>query len=150
METFLKYLKVEAIGGHIIRISLACLLLFGGFTKLKLIGALEYNLFWSILLAAIETFAAFGLLIHYKKPLLGIAAGVLALLSIFIRVIFSIGWVRDHILQTDSFVDAFGAILGVYSNGLFHIIILFGAGVYCLGNSYKAYIKERITRPWPH
>ncbi|MDO6438199.1 hypothetical protein Q4534_12315 [Cyclobacterium sp. 1_MG-2023] len=150
METFLKYLKAEAIGGHIIRISLACLLLFGGFTKLILIGALEYNLFWSIILAAIETFAAFGLLIHYKKPIIGIAAGVLAVLSIFLRVVFSIGWVRDHILQSHSFLDAFGAILGVYNNGLFHIALLFGAGIYCLGNSYKAYIKERITKPWPH
>ncbi|MBI0399827.1 hypothetical protein [Cyclobacterium marinum] len=150
METFLKYLKVEAIGGHIIRISLACLLLFGGFTKLTLIGALEYNLFWSIILAAIETFAAFGLIIHYKKPVIGIAAGVLAILSIFLRVVFSIGWVRDHILHSQSFLDAFGAILGVYNNGLFHIALLFGAGIYCLGNSYKAYIKERITKPWPH
>jgi uncharacterized membrane protein YkgB len=111
---------------------------------------LEYNLFWSIILAAIETFAAFGLIIHYKKPLMGIAAGVLAVLSIFLRVIFSIGWVRDHILQSHSFLDAFGAILGVYNNGLFHIALLFGAGIYCLGNSYKAYIKERITKPWPH
>ena len=129
METFLKYLKVEAIGGHIIRISLACLLLFGGFTKLKLIGALEYNLFWSIILAAIETFAAFGLIIHYKKPVIGIAAGVLAILSIFLRVVFSIGWVRDHILHSQSFLDAFGAILGVYNNGLFHIALLFGAAI---------------------
>lgn len=146
----MKYLKTESIGGHLIRISLACLLLFGGFTKLKLIGALEYNLFWAIILAGIETFAAFGLLIHYKRPVLGLAGGVLALLSIFIRIVFSIGWVRDNVLQTDSFIVALNSIFGIYSNGLFHITLLFGAGIYCLGNSYKAYIKERITRPWPH
>lgn len=150
MEKFLKYLKTESIGGHLIRISLACLLLFGGFTKLKLIGALEYNLFWAILLAGIETFAAFGLLIHYKRPLFGLVGGALALLSIFIRLIFSIGWVRDHVVQTDSFMVALNSIFGIYNNGLFHITLLFGAGIYCLGNSYKAYIKERITRPWPH
>ncbi|NHE58052.1 hypothetical protein G9Q97_14650 [Cyclobacterium sp. GBPx2] len=150
MEKFLKYLKTESIGGHIIRISLACLLLFGGFTKLKLIGALEYNLFWAILLAGIETFAAFGLLIHYKRPLFGLAGGILAILSIFIRIVFSIGWVRDNVLQTDSFIVALNSIFGIYNNGLFHISLLFGAGIYCLGNSYKAYIKERITRPWPH
>ncbi|WP_222851997.1 hypothetical protein [Cyclobacterium plantarum] len=146
----MKYLKTESIGGHIIRISLACLLLFGGFTKLKLIGALEYNLFWAILLAGIETFAAFGLLIHYKRPLFGLAGGILAILSIFIRIVFSIGWVRDNVLQTDSFIVALNSIFGIYNNGLFHISLLFGAGIYCLGNSYKAYIKERITRPWPH
>jgi len=150
VEKFLKYLKTESIGGHLIRISLACLLLFGGFTKLKLIGALEYNLFWAILLAGIETFAAFGLLIHYKRPLFGLVGGALALLSIFIRLIFSIGWVRDHVVQTDSFMVALNSIFGIYNNGLFHITLLFGAGIYCLGNSYKAYIKERITRPWPH
>ncbi len=150
MEKFLKYLKTESIGGHIIRISLACLLLFGGFTKLKLIGALEYNLFWAILLAGIETFAAFGLLIHYKRPLFGLAGGILAILSIFIRIVFSIGWVRDNVLQTDSFIVALNSIFGIYNNGLFHISLLFGAGIYRLGNSYKAYIKERITRPWPH
>ncbi|SHN29154.1 hypothetical protein SAMN04488057_1176 [Cyclobacterium lianum] len=150
MEKFLKYLKTESVGGHLIRISLACLLLFGGFTKLKLIGALDYNLFWAILLAGIETFAAFGLLIHYKRPILGLAGGVLALLSIFIRIVFSIGWVRDNVLQTDSFIVALNSIFGIYNNGLFHITLLFGAGIYCLGNSYKAYIKERITRPWPH
>ncbi|WP_439482652.1 hypothetical protein [Cyclobacterium plantarum] len=146
----MKYLKTESIGGHIIRISLACLLLFGGFTKLKLIGALEYNLFWAILLAGIETFAAFGLLIHYKRPLFGLAGGILAILSIFIRIVFSIGWVRDNVLQTDSFIVALNSIFGIYNNGLFHISLLFGAGIYRLGNSYKAYIKERITRPWPH
>lgn len=150
MEKFLKYLKIEGVGGHVIRISLACLLLFGGFTKLKLIGALEYSLFWAILLAGIETFAAFGLLIHYKKPLIGLIGGILALLSIFIRVVFSIGWVRDHMLQTDSFLTALNSIFGIYNNGLFHIALLFGTAIYCLGNSYKAYIQERITRPWPH
>ena len=150
MEKFLKYLKIEGVGGHVIRISLACLLLFGGFTKLKLIGALEYSLFWAILLAGIETFAAFGLLIHYKKPLIGMVGGMLALLSIFTRVVFSIEWVRGHILQTDSFLSALNSIFGIYNNGLFHIALLFGAAIYCLGNSFKAYVAERITRPWPH
>jgi len=150
VEKFLQYLKTEAIGGHIIRWSLACLLLFGGFTKMKLIGALEYNLFWAVLLAAIETFAAFGLLLHYKKPIIGIVGGLLALLSSFTRIVFSISWVKDNILQTDSFLNALNSFLGTYNNGVFHIVLLFGSGIYCLGNSYKAYIRERITQPWPH
>ncbi|MEX2514391.1 MAG: hypothetical protein WD398_15920 [Cyclobacteriaceae bacterium] len=150
MEKFLQYLKTEAIGGHVIRLSLAGLLIFGGFTKLKLIGALEYNLFWAVLLAAIETFAAFGLLIHYKKPLVGVVGGLLAMLSIFTRLIFSINWVKREVLHTDSFMNAVNSFLGIYNNGVFHIILLFGAAIYCLGNSYKAYIKERITQPWPH
>lgn len=150
MEKFLQYLKTESIGGHVIRWSLAGLLLFGGFTKLKLIGALDYNLFWAVLLAAIETFAAFGLLIHYKKPLIGIAGGILAILSIFTRLVFSINWVKTNLLQTDSFLNALNSFLGIYNNGLFHVILLFGAAVYCLGNSYKEYIRDRITQPWPH
>ncbi len=150
MEKFLKFLKTEAIGGQIIRISLVCLLLFGGFTKLILVGALGNNLFGAVLIAAIETLAAFGLLIHYRMPIYGMAGAVLALISIVIRLVYSYNWVKDNVLGTDSYLNAINSFLGTYNNGLFHIILLIGAAIYCLGNSYKEYIRQRITQPWPH
>ena len=150
MEKFLKFLKTEAIGGQIIRISLAGLLLFGGFTKLILVGGLDSNLFSAVLMAAIETLAAFGLLIHYRMPVYGIAGGLLALLAIFIRLIYSYNWVKDSVLGTDSYLNAINSFLGTYNNGLFHIILLIGSAIYCLGNSYKEYIRQRLTQPWPH
>jgi uncharacterized membrane protein YkgB len=150
MEKFLKFLKTEAIGGHIIRLSLVGLLLFGGFTKLILAGALEKNLIGAIFLAAIETFAAFGLLIHYRIPLYGLIGSALAIVAIIIRLIFSYNWVKDTILRTDSYLQAINSFLGTYNNGLFHIILLLGASIYCMGNSFKEYIRHRITQPWPH
>lgn len=150
MEKFLKFLKTEAIGGHIIRLSLVGLLLFGGFTKLILVGALGTNLFGAVLIAAIETLAAFGLLIHYRMPTYGIIGAVLSLIAILIRLVFSYNWVKDNILRTDSYLQAINSFLGTYNNGLFHIILLIGAAVYCLGNSYKEYIRQRLTQPWPH
>lgn len=150
MEKFLNFLKTEAIGGTIIRLSLAGLLLFGGFTKLILVGALGNNLFGAVLMAAIETLAAFGLIIHYKMPVYGIAGAVLGLLSIFIRLVYSYNWVKHNILGTDSFLNAINSFLGTYNNGLFHIVLLIGSAIYCLGNSYKEYIRQRLTQPWPH
>lgn len=150
MEKFLKFLKTETIGGQIIRLSLAGLLLFGGFTKLILVGALGNNLFGAVLMAAIETLAAFGLLIHYRMPIYGVVGGILALLSIVIRLVYSYNWVKDKVLGTDSFLNAINSFLGTYNNGLFHIALLIGSAIYCLGNSYKEYIRQRITQPWPH
>ncbi|WP_158860151.1 hypothetical protein [Lunatibacter salilacus] len=150
MEQFLKFLKTEAIGGIIIRLSLVGLLLFGGFTKLILIGALENNIFGAVLVAAIETLAAFGLLIHYRMPIYGIAGALLALLAIFIRLVYSYNWVKDTVLGTDSYLNAINSFLGTYNNGLFHIVLLIGSAIYCLGNSYKEYIRQRLTQPWPH
>jgi uncharacterized membrane protein YkgB len=150
MDKFLKFLKTEAIGGHIIRISLAGLLLFGGFTKMRLIGEMDFNIFWAVFVAAIETIAAIGLLVHYKRPVYGMIGGALALLSILLRLLFSLSWVKEHVLHSDSFWSAINTFLGIYNNGLFHITLLLGAGIYCLGGSYKNYIRERITQPWPH
>lgn len=150
MDKFLKFLKIESIGGHIIRFSLVGLLLFGGFTKLILVGAFVDGLFGAILVAAVETLAAFGLLIHYRKPIYGVAGGILAILSIVIRLIFSLNYVKENLSQTNSFLNAVNTFLGIYNNGLFHIILLLGAALYCLGNSYKEYIRDRITQPWPH
>jgi uncharacterized membrane protein YkgB len=150
MEQFLKYLKTESIGGHIIRMSLAGLLLFGGFTKLILVGALQHNLFGAVLIAAIETLAAFGLLIHYRMPIYGIVGAALALLSIVIRLVYSYNWVKDNVLGTDSYLNAINSFFGTYNNGLFHIVLLIGSAIYCLGNSYKEYIRLRLTQPWPH
>jgi uncharacterized membrane protein YkgB len=150
MEKFLKFLKTESIGGHIIRISLVGLLLFGGFTKLIIVGALETNLFGAVLIAAIETLAAFGLLIHYRMPTYGLVGAGLAIMAILIRLVYSYNWVNDNILRADSFLQGINSFLGTYNNGLFHIILLIGAAIYCLGNSYKAYIRQRITQPWPH
>lgn len=150
MEKFLKFLKTEAVGGQIIRLSLVGLLLFGGFTKLILIGALGNNLFGAVLIAAVETLAAFGLLIHYRMPIYGMAGAALALVSIVIRLVYSYTWVKDNVLRTDSYLNAINSFLGTYNNGLFHIILLIGAAIYCLGNSYKEYIRQRLTQPWPH
>lgn len=150
MEKFLKFLKTESIGGQVIRFSLAGLLLFGGFTKLIIVGALGHQPVGAILIAAIETFAAFGLVLHYRKPEMGIAGGALALLAIFIRIIYSLNYVKETLPASGTFLNALSAFLGVYNNGLFHIILLIGAAIYCLGNSYKEYIRKRITQPWPH
>lgn len=150
MEKFLKFLKTESIGGQIIRFSLAGLLLFGGFTKLILVGALGQQLLGAILIAAIETLAAFGLIFHFRKPEMGIAGAMLAILSILIRIIYSLNYVKETLPNANNFLNALTAFLGVYNNGLFHISLLIGAAIYCLGNSYKEYIRNRLTQPWPH
>lgn len=149
MERFLKYLKTESIGGHVIRFSLAGLLLFGGFAKLALIGEISSPIVGAILLASIETLSAIGLLYHFKSPLLGIMGGLLAIFCILIRLIFSLFWMKTEVIGIDSIWGAFQVVLSVFNNGLFFIILLTGAAVYCLGNSYKAYIHQRITQPWP-
>lgn len=149
MERFLKYLKTESIGGHLIRFSLAGLLLFGGFAKLALIGEISSPIVGAILLASIETLSAIGLLYHFKSPLLGIMGGLLAIFCILIRLIFSLFWMKTEVIGIDSIWGAFQVVLSVFNNGLFFIILLTGAAVYCLGNSYKAYIHQRITQPWP-
>lgn len=149
MDKFLKFIKTEAVGGIIIRFSLAGLLLFGGFAKLIFIGEVNYNLAGAILIASIETISAIGLLYHYKAPLLGIVGGGLALISIVIRFIYSLYWIRGAVSEVTSLWEAFLGIMTVFNNGLFYIILLFGAAIYCMGNSYKAYFRERITQPWP-
>ena len=149
MEKFLKYLKTESIGGHVIRFSLAGLLLFGGFAKLALVGDINSPLVGAILLASLETLSAIGLLYHFKIPLLGIFGGFLAIVCILIRLIFSLFWMKTEIIGIESIWGALHTVWYVFNNGLFFIILLFGAAVYCMGNSYKAYIRQRITQPWP-
>ncbi|MEX2594711.1 MAG: hypothetical protein WD426_18225 [Anditalea sp.] len=149
MEKFLTYLKTEAIGGQVIRYSLAGLLLFGGFAKLTLIGAVDSHILWAIIIAALETLSAIGLLYHFKTPLLGILGGILATFCILIRFIYSLYWMKTGVIGIDSLWGAFQVILSVFNNGLFYVILLFGAAIYCIGNSYKAYVQERITQPWP-
>lgn len=149
MEKFLKFLKAEAIGGQIIRYALAGLLLFGGFAKLVLIGGTFFSFSGAVFIASLETLAAIGLIYHFKSPVLGIAGGILALLSITLRLIYSLSWVKKEIVGMDSLWDAAGMVLSTFNNGVFHIILLFGAAIYCTGNSYKEYIRARITQPWP-
>lgn len=149
MDKVLKFLKTEAIGGLIIRFSLAGLLLFGGFAKLIFIGEVNYNLAGAILIASIETISAIGLLYHYRAPMLGVIGGGLALVSIIIRFIYSLYWIKGAVSGDSSIWGAFLGIMTVFNNGLFYIILLFGAAIYCMGNSYKAYFRERITQPWP-
>lgn len=149
MEKFLKFLKTEAIGGHIIRFSLSGLLLFGGFTKLTLIGDVNYRIPLAVVIAAMETLGAIFLLYHFKRPFVGILGGILAFLCIIHRFIYSLFWVKTQTLGGDSFLEALQLLISTFNNGLFHILILLGAAVYCTGNSYKLYIKTRITQPWP-
>lgn len=149
MERYLKYLKTEAVGGQVIRYSLAGLLLFGGFAKLVLIGKMDYPIVGAILIAGLETLSAIGLLYHFKVPLYGILGGILAIFCILIRLIYSIFWMKSTVTGIDSLWGAFQAILSIFNNGLFFILLLFGVGIYCVGNSYKAYIHQRITQPWP-
>src|SRR5690554_4762370 len=149
MEKFLKYLKTEAIGGLIIRYSLAALLLFGGFAKLTLIGGVEDPLLWAIFIATIETIAALGLLLHSKNPLYGIIGGFLAVVCVLIRLLYSLFWIKAKVIGVNTVWESFQVILSLFNNGLFFIILLFGAAIYCIGNSYKAYIHGRITQPWP-
>ncbi len=149
MDKFLKYLKTEAIGGQVIRFSLAGLLLFGGFAKLTLIGAVEAHFVGAIIIAAIETLSAIGLLYHFKNPFLGIIGGILAIFCILLRLFYSLFWIKAEVTGIDSLWGALQGILTLFNNGLFYIILLFGAAIYCIGNSYKAYFKERITQPWP-
>lgn len=149
MEKILKYLKTEAIGGHIIRFSLAGLLLFGGFAKLTLIGDLGYNIAGALIISAIETMGAIGLLYHFKWPWMGIAGGFLAMISILIRLIYSLHWIRNEVTGSDTLWGAADHLIAVFNNGLFYIILLFGAAIYCMGNSFKAYVQGRITGPWP-
>src|SRR5690606_26965200 len=139
MERYLKYLKTEAVGGQVIRYSLAGLLLFGGFAKLVLIGKMDYPIVGAILIAGLETLSAIGLLYHFKVPLYGILGGILAIFCILIRLIYSIFWMKSTVTGIDSLWGAFQAILSIFNNGLFFILLLFGAGIYCVGNSYKAY-----------
>lgn len=149
MDTFLKYLKAEAIGGQIIRYSLAGLLLFGGFTKLILIGETDFSFLEAVFIAALETLSAIGLVYHFKSPLWGIFGGIMALLCIVIRLIYSLSWIKREIIGVDSIWNAFEVVISTFNNGIFHIVLLFGAAIYCIGNSYKEYIRERITQPWP-
>ncbi|HLW18675.1 MAG TPA: hypothetical protein VKX33_00030 [Cyclobacteriaceae bacterium] len=149
MEKFLKYLKTEAIGGLMIRYSLAGLLLFGGFAKLTLIGGIEDPIIWAIFIAAIETLAALGLLLHSKNPLYGILGGFLAVFCVLIRLVYSLFWIKAEIIGVNSVWEAFQVVLSLFNNGLFFVILLFGAAIFCIGNSYKAYIHRRITQPWP-
>ncbi len=149
MDKFLKFLKTEAIGGLIIRYSLAGLLLFGGFAKLILIGEINYNLLGAVIIAALETLSALGLLYHFKTPLLGVLGGGLAIICILIRFIYSLYWIKGEVTGLDSIWGAFQGMVSIFNNGLFYILLLFGAAIYCMGNSYKAYIHEKITQPWP-
>ena len=75
--------------------------------------------------------------------------GFLAIICVLIRLVYSLFWVKAEVLGINSIWEAFQVILSLFNNGLFFIILLFGAAVYCMGNSYKAYIHERITQPWP-
>lgn len=149
MEKLLKLLKAEAIGGQIIRYSLAGLLLFGGFAKLVLIGGTYFSFLESVFIASLETLSAIGLIYHFRSPLLGIVGGILALVCITIRMIYSLSWIKKEIIGVNSLWDAVEIILTTFNNGLFHIILLCGAAIYCTGNSYKNYFRERITQPWP-
>lgn len=149
MEKLLKLLKAEAIGGQIIRYSLAGLLLFGGFAKLVLIGGTYFSFLESVFIASLETLSAIGLIYHFRSPLLGIVGGILALVCITIRLIYSLSWIKKEIIGVNSLWDSIEIILTTFNNGVFHIILLFGAAIYCTGNSYKNYFKERITQPWP-
>lgn len=149
MEKFLKYLKTEAIGGQIIRYSLAGLLLFGGFAKLVLFGESRFSFLQSVFIASLETASAIGLIYHFRSPLLGIIGGVLALICIFLRLIYSLAWVKNEIIGIDSLWNSFELVLSTFNNAIFHILLLVGAAIYCIGNSYKAYFRDRITEPWP-
>jgi len=149
MEKFLRLLKIETIGGLVIRFSLAGLLLFGGFTKFTLIGAEGYSLQGAILMAAIETVSSFCILYHFRNPIMGIFGGILALFSVIIRFIFTLYWLRVEVANIDSLFESFNIMTLIFNNGMFHIFLLIGASIYCTGNSYKAYITERITQPWP-
>lgn len=149
MEKLLKLLKAEAIGGQIIRYSLAGLLLFGGFAKLVLIGGTYFSFLESVFIASLETLSAIGLIYHFRSPLLGIVGGILALVCITIRLIYSLSWIKKEIIGVNSLWDSIEIILTTFNNGIFHIILLFGAAIYCTGSSYKNYFRERITQPWP-
>lgn len=149
MEKYLKFLKAEAIGGQIIRYSLAGLLLFGGFTKLILIGETNFSLLEAILIASLETLSAIGLIYHFKSPLFGILGGLLALICILIRFVYSLTWIKSEMIEVGSLWKALEQLISTFNNGIFHIVLLFGAAIYCVGNSYKEYIRERITQPWP-
>jgi hypothetical protein len=149
MEKFLKFLKAEAIGGQIIRYALAGLLLFGGFAKLVLLGETDFSFSGAVFIASLETMAAIGLIYHFRSPALGIMGGILAFLCIILRLIYSLSWVKKEIVGMGSLWDALEVLLSTFNNGIFHIILLFGAAIYCTGNSYKEYIRQRITQPWP-
>lgn len=149
MEKFLKFIKAEAIGGQIIRYALAGLLLFGGFAKLVLIGETYFSFSGAVFIASLETLAAIGLIYHFRSPALGIVGGILALLCITLRLIYSLAWVKNKIVGMGSLWDAVEVVFNTFNNGIFHIILLFGAAIYCTGNSYKDYIRGRITQPWP-
>lgn len=149
MEKFLKFLKAEAIGGQIIRYALAGLLLFGGFAKLVLLGETYFSFSGAVFIASLETMAAIGLIYHFRSPSLGIIGGILAFLCIILRLIYSLSWVKKEIVGMGSLWEAFEVVLSTFNNGIFHIILLFGAAIYCTGNSYKEYIRQRITQPWP-
>lgn len=149
MEKFFKFLKTEAIGGQIIRYALAGLLLFGGFAKLVFIGDPHFSFSAAVVLASLETMAAIGLIYHFRSAIFGIIGGAMALLCITIRLIYSLTWVNREIVGMGSLLDAAELVLSTFNNGIFHIILLFGAAIYCMGNSYKEYIRERITQPWP-
>lgn len=149
MEKLLKLLKAEAIGGQIIRYSLAGLLLFGGFAKLVLIGDTHFSFLEAVFIASLETFSAIGLIYHFRSPVWGIVGGILALVCIAIRLIYSLSWIKREIIGVTSLWDSMEVILTTFNNGIFHIILLFGAAIYCTGNSYKEYFRARLTQPWP-
>lgn len=149
MEKFLKFLKAEAIGGQIIRYSLAGLLLFGGFTKLVFIGETHFSFLESVFMATLETLSALGLIYHFKSPLLGVVGGILAILCILVRLFYALSWIQREIIGVESLWSSFEVVLSTFNNGIFHIVLLFGAAIYCVGNSYKEYIRQRITQPWP-
>ena len=149
MEKFLKFLKTEAIGGHIIRLSLSGLLLFGGFAKLTLIGEVNYGVSLAVIIASMETLGAIFLLYHFRRPFVGILGGILAFLCIIHRLFYALFWIKSQNFGEDSILEAFGLLISTFNNGLFHILILLGAAIYCMGNSYKLYIKTGITQPWP-
>jgi hypothetical protein len=149
MEKLLKLLKAEAVGGQIIRYSLAGLLLFGGFAKLILIGESHFSFLESIFFASLETLSAIGLIYHFRSPLFGIVGGILALVCIAIRLIYSLSWVKREIIGVSSLWNSMEVIFTTFNNGIFHIVLLFGAAIYCTGNSYKEYVRKRITQPWP-
>lgn len=149
MEKLLKLLKAEAVGGEIIRYSLAGLLLFGGFAKLILIGETHFSFLETVFFASLETLSAIGLIYHFRSSLFGIVGGTLALVCIAIRLIYSLSWVKREIIGVGSLWDSMEVIFTTFNNGIFHIVLLFGAAIYCTGNSYKEYVRKRITQPWP-
>jgi len=131
-------LKIEKIGKKSLRFGMVTYLLFIGMLNFN--NTLISNNDWiqSIILFIIVFVTAVLLLMHYKKPHLGVVGGFLAALLFLITVIYL------FYIEISSGIPISLIFLHVIKD-----VMLTFAAIILAGESLKEMIREKITKPFP-